>query len=297
MARRSGTTQYTATGEVVWPVGRVAEMLGVPTVTIRSWERRYGIGPSLRSAGQHRRYSAEDVARLRQMIALIAGGTSPVDAARLSAPTGPAVSEPSALLSSAETYHVAAMADMLDRSIESRGIQRVWTEVVVPAFHELEQRFADAGDCIDLTVLLAGVVDEAIERYIVRRGLQHHGTPCLLVPCPDERHTLPLSVLRAVLLERGIPVIALAAGGNDAAIVAAADRAAPAVVVLWTTIRRSGQSVLRRRVEGHGHQVLTAGPGWLRPDRDLDDLDAAVAQVIDVYRTSARQRTPDHTVV
>lgn len=290
MARRPHTAQYTATGEVVWPVGRVAEMLGVPTVTIRSWERRYGIGPSLRSSGQHRRYSAEDVARLRQMIALIAGGTPPADAARLSAPPGKRESEPDALLASAEAYQVAAMAEILDSSIESRGIHRAWNELVVPAMHELEQRFADEGDCIDLTVLLAGAVDEAIERYLVRRGLQHNGTPCLLVFCPDEHHTLPLKALRAVLLERGIAVIALDPGGNDAAILAAADRAQPAVVVLWATIRRSGQAALRRRLEQRGHRALTAGPGWPQPDRDLGDLDAAVAQVVAACREPHRVR-------
>jgi DNA-binding transcriptional MerR regulator len=162
MARRPEAMQYTVNGEVVWPVGRVAEMLGIPAVTIRSWERRYGIGPSLRSGGQHRRYSAKDVARLRQMIALIAGGMSPADAARLIAPSRTAASEPGALPAAAESYQVAAMAEMLDGAIERRGIPRVWNEVVAPAFHELELRFVDAGDCIDLTVLLAGTVHEAV---------------------------------------------------------------------------------------------------------------------------------------
>ncbi|MFD3400122.1 MerR family transcriptional regulator [Kribbella sp. NPDC058693] len=270
--------------EMVWPVGRVAEMLGVPTVTIRSWERRYGIGPSQRSAGQHRRYSAADVARLRRMIALIAKGASAVDAARLTGRSSAASSAPDDLLAAAESYQVAAMAETLDTLLELQGVERAWNEVVTPAFHELERRFADVGDCIDLTFLLAGTVEDAIERYVVDRGLQHSGRPCLLVPCPDERHTLPMTVLRGSLLERGVPVIALEAGFNDAAVLAAAERSQPTVVVLWTTRRRGGQAALRRRLERLGHHVLRAGSGWPRLDRDLNDLDEAVRRIVAASR-------------
>lgn len=274
--------------EMVWPVGRVAEILGIPTVTLRSWERRYGIGPSQRSQGQHRRYAAADVDRLRRMVALIAEGASPVDAARITAPAAAGVVEPDALLASAESYQVAAMAEMLDALFEKRGIAPAWDEVVRPAFHELERRFTDAGDCIDLTFLLAGTVEDAIERYIVERGLQRSGRPCLLVPCPDERHTLPMTVLRGALLERGVPVIALAAGLNDEAVVAAAARARPVVLVLWTTTRRGGQAALRHRLESLGHHVLKAGPGWRRPDRDLDALDDAVTELVGAARQAQR---------
>ncbi|MGW5192684.1 MerR family transcriptional regulator [Kribbella sp. NPDC004138] len=288
MPNRPSAARPAVPEEMVWPVGRVAEMLGVPTVTIRSWERRYGIGPSQRSTGQHRRYSADDVARLRRMIALIAKGAAPVDAARLTAGTGPDVTEPDALLASAESYRVTTMAEILDNLLQKRGVGPAWNEVIAPAFHELERRFTDIGDCIDLTFLLARTVEDAIERYVAERGLQRTGRPCLLAICPDERHTLPMTVLRGCLLERGIPAIALEAGLNDEAVVAAAERTDPTVVVLWTTLRRSGQTALSRRLQRLGHQVLKAGHGWPGPDRELDDLDGAVTRIVAASRQMQR---------
>jgi DNA-binding transcriptional MerR regulator len=55
-------------------VGEVAEALGVPASTIRSWERRFGVGPSARTAGGHRRYTDGDVAQLCALRDLISRG-------------------------------------------------------------------------------------------------------------------------------------------------------------------------------------------------------------------------------
>jgi len=44
-------------------VSAVAHRLGVAPATLRTWARRYGLGPSEHSAGEHRRYSAADLAR------------------------------------------------------------------------------------------------------------------------------------------------------------------------------------------------------------------------------------------
>ncbi|WP_425954990.1 MerR family transcriptional regulator [Xylanimonas sp. McL0601] len=63
-------------------VAAVARRLGVAPATLRTWDRRYGLGPSGRTAGSHRRYTPEDVARLLVMRRLTIEGVAPVDAAR-----------------------------------------------------------------------------------------------------------------------------------------------------------------------------------------------------------------------
>ena len=63
-------------------VAAVARRLGVAPATLRTWDRRYGLGPSGRTAGSHRRYTPEDVARLMVMRRLTIEGVAPVDAAR-----------------------------------------------------------------------------------------------------------------------------------------------------------------------------------------------------------------------
>ena len=70
------------TDSVGFSVGTVARRLGVAPSTLRTWNRRYGIGARELSPGKHRRYTAEDITRLEHMQKLILRGAAPADAAR-----------------------------------------------------------------------------------------------------------------------------------------------------------------------------------------------------------------------
>ena len=64
-------------------VAAVAHRLGVAPATLRTWDRRYGLGPSEHQAGAHRRYTADDVLRLQTMRRLTLEGVPPGEAARV----------------------------------------------------------------------------------------------------------------------------------------------------------------------------------------------------------------------
>ena len=64
-------------------VAAVARRLGVATATLRTWDRRYGLGPSDHVAGAPRRYTAADLARLDGMRRLLLDGVTPAEAARV----------------------------------------------------------------------------------------------------------------------------------------------------------------------------------------------------------------------
>ncbi len=70
------------TDTVGFSVGAVARRLGVAPLTLRTWNRRYGIGARELSPGRHRRYTAQDITRLEHMQKLILRGAAPADAAR-----------------------------------------------------------------------------------------------------------------------------------------------------------------------------------------------------------------------
>ena len=64
-------------------VAAVARRLGVAPSTLRTWDRRYDLGPSAHTAGSHRRYGPEDLARLVVMRRLTLEGVPPAEAARI----------------------------------------------------------------------------------------------------------------------------------------------------------------------------------------------------------------------
>ncbi|MFJ9763370.1 MerR family transcriptional regulator [Streptomyces erythrochromogenes] len=78
--------------------GAVARRLGVAPTTLRTWDRRYGIGPAAREDGRHRRWTPGDIAVLHEMCRLTSAGIPPAEAARAAlagpapAPAGPPTS-------------------------------------------------------------------------------------------------------------------------------------------------------------------------------------------------------------
>jgi hypothetical protein len=62
-------------------VAAAARRVGVAPSTLRTWDRRYGIGPTDRAPGRHRRYSPDDLARLDLMRRALILGATPADAA------------------------------------------------------------------------------------------------------------------------------------------------------------------------------------------------------------------------
>ena len=77
--------------EELLTVAAVARRIGVAPATLRTWDRRYGLGPSTHEAGEHRRYCPEDLAILTAMRKLITAGVAPAEAA--TAPTRPTAAQ------------------------------------------------------------------------------------------------------------------------------------------------------------------------------------------------------------
>ncbi|WP_322747197.1 MULTISPECIES: MerR family transcriptional regulator [unclassified Frankia] len=70
-----------------YTVAAVARRLGVAPATLRTWNRRYGLGPADHVSGTRRRYGPHDLARLEFMCRLTRDGIAPAEAARIARTT------------------------------------------------------------------------------------------------------------------------------------------------------------------------------------------------------------------
>ena len=68
------STAVTAPAVKPWAIGTAARLAGVPSETVRIWERRYGLLDPARSAGGHRLYDERDVEILRAVKTLVDAG-------------------------------------------------------------------------------------------------------------------------------------------------------------------------------------------------------------------------------
>src|SRR5512143_4115179 len=58
------------------PIRTVSSLTGVNPVTLRAWERRYGLVKPVRTPKGHRLYTMADVELINQVVALLEGGMS-----------------------------------------------------------------------------------------------------------------------------------------------------------------------------------------------------------------------------
>lgn len=58
----------------LFPIGTISEQTGVNTVTLRAWERRYGLLKPHRTPKGHRLYTQEDIERVKQVLLLLEQG-------------------------------------------------------------------------------------------------------------------------------------------------------------------------------------------------------------------------------
>ena len=275
--------------EELLTVAAVARRIGVAPATLRTWDRRYGLGPSSHEAGEHRRYCPSDLAQLTLMRRLIVSGVAPADAAvRAKAHSG-SVSVEHEIQSFevredvVDSLHRAAKSldknfveTLLRKDIADNGVIATWTEVIVPLLFLVGDEWAATGTGIEVEHMLS----ESIKR-LLREGVSEikeplNTQPVLLASVGEELHCLALHALAAALAEKGIETFFLGARTPLEAISGMVKRAAPPAVFLWAQLEQNSDPKFFNElpVVRPAPRVIVGGPGW---DRD-SCADVVVAQ-------------------
>ncbi|WGP13922.1 MerR family transcriptional regulator [Streptomyces sp. SH5] len=274
--------------------GAVARLLGVAPTTLRSWDRRYGIGPAARQDGRHRRWTGADIAALRHMCALTSSGLPPAEAARtvLAGASGPsdtarparasrasgplpigrARQECRGLARAAVRLDAPALDELLTAVLDRYGLPAAWDEVIMPVLHAVGRKWETAGErYIEVEHLLSWHVSGALRGVAAGRAPAPGAGLALLACVPGETHTLALEALAATLAQQGLPVRMFGAAVPAGALEDAVRRTGPAAVVLWAQSRQTASPALVARLDAiewgvrgaRGRPVVcVAGPGW-----------------------------------
>jgi len=254
-------------------VAAVARRLGVAPATLRTWDRRYGLGPSAHAAGSHRRYTAEDVDRLLVMRGLTIDGVAPSEAARLARESdahgdglghgpgarglppadgpgvlggaGPALGAPGRGRMQEVTPTLVIDAALRGDETTCRAlltpppdvlVETWWLELVEPVRAGLAARtvLARAGEEAD-TIVVAAVLAALRSRSTPLARTHVAGRRVvLLLAAPDEPRPLAIHVLAAALAARGVDARVVAGPVEPHRTVEIAAMTRPAAVVLVT---------------------------------------------------------------
>lgn len=298
----SAATLAPAVGETGWSVGKSAARLGVSASTLRSWEVRYGLGPSVRTEGGHRRYSDADVDRLRLMVALIGNGVSTVNAARnvASLPreevarrlaTGVADQAPVptdadtvvAICSATAGLDGATLHAVYRRLLRRADLTTVWASVVAPALERIGLMWDNGQIGIEHEHLASEVLSDEL-RSLTRVHGKVPGATVVLASASEDQHHLPLLALEAELTRRGIGTILLGAQVPKEALTGAVVSTSAAAVFLWATLQRGVDDPVWSALSQTGRPLtaVVGGPGWPEPVTTADQPGLQIRRVADL---------------
>jgi DNA-binding transcriptional MerR regulator len=261
-------------------VAAVARRLGVAPATLRTWDRRYGIGPSEHSAGNHRRYSAGDVIRLTSMVRLIVAGVTPKDAAgkalelnlkgtqnkveKLIQKSEDQSDLISLLFKSAIKFDQGKIEKLIRKSISEKGVEATWIEVIAPLLNEVGDVWVRTGAGIDIEHFLSEVVRKLLSENLGKISSPKNARPVLLACVENELHSLALLALAAVLAEARIECIFLGARTPQSALNEVITKAAPPAIFLWAQLSENADHKYVKSMPSirPAPRVLLGGPGW-----------------------------------
>ena len=205
------------------PIRTVASLTGVNPVTLRAWERRYGLIKPVRTPKGHRLYTMADVDYIQQVTALLQAGMSIGQVQQVLHPEQPdtkAVEEPDSdiwssyqhgMIEAIELFEESALDDHYNEALSFYPVDIVISRLIVPLMQELGRRWEHTE---------GSIAEEHFFGVYLRNKLGarfHHmrrspSGPKLLATClPGEHHEIGLLLFALAAMDRNYRIILLGA--------------------------------------------------------------------------------------
>ncbi|MDH4553802.1 MerR family transcriptional regulator [Pseudomonas sp. BN417] len=190
------TDYQAALAKGLLPIREVARQTGVNPVTLRAWERRYGLIVPLRTGSGHRLYSAEDVARIRLILTWMERGIAVGQVkGLLNTPQTPTAADasPASPWEEQRRYLMQAIANLAERQLDERFNAAMalyppltlYRQLLQPLLDELEQRWRGQFGSQVERVFLHSWLRTKLGARIYHNNRQCGGAPLLLVNGSD----------------------------------------------------------------------------------------------------------------
>jgi len=258
-------------------VAAVARRIGVAPATLRTWDRRYGLGPSEHVEGEHRRYCPQDLARLTMMRRLIVAGLAPAEAAEQARNCKSAVKVETlvkgfevreevveAIYKALQGFDKAFIEKTLDYEIDTYGVEGAWSDVIVPTLFLIGQEWEINQSGIEIEHLFSEILKRTMHNRVVELKKPVNARPVLLAAVGEELHSLPLYALAAALCERNIDTYVLGARTPLSALSAMITRCAPPAIFMWAQLPKNAESKYWNEIPAirPAPRIVVGGPGW-----------------------------------
>jgi DNA-binding transcriptional MerR regulator/methylmalonyl-CoA mutase cobalamin-binding subunit len=229
------------------PIRTMSELTGVHPVTLRAWERRYGLLKPRRTAAGHRLYGAEHVELIRRVVALTEQGVpigrvrEALGAAAAKAPAGSdRWREPVDRMAEAIARFDEEELDRLyDELLAVHPVELVTRRAMLPLLARLGERWQKLPGAIAEEHFFAAYVRSKLGARMLARMRYAAGPRLLAACCPGEQHEIGLILFALEARAAGLRVVLLGADTPLEEVAVAARRGHCEAVVLSSSLEPS----------------------------------------------------------
>ena len=226
-----------------FPIRTVSALTGVSTVTLRAWERRYGLLCPVRTPSGHRLYTHAHVEEVRRVLALVERGI-PVSRVRQvldthaasSAEGGPWRNYRERMAAAVAAFDEQGLDDVYDEALSLHPIERVTRDVVLPLLEQLGERWEKLAGAIAEEHFFATYLRSKLGARLQHRMRYAPGPRVVAACAPGEQHEVGLLLFALEARGAGFRPVLLGADTPLADAATAQRRSGSEAVILSSSV-------------------------------------------------------------
>lgn len=202
-----------------FPIRTVSELTGVNSVTLRAWERRYGLIKPLRTPKGHRLYTRDDIQLIQEILQRLSNGASIGQIAREiidNAVTDEADSDTWAryrqrMLNAIVGFNNQALDAVYNDAMSLYPVDVVTVRLIMPLLEELGSRWEKQTGSVAEEHFFSVFLRNKLGARFHHLNMKNTG-PKLIVAClPGEHHEFGLLLFALMALGKGYQITLLGA--------------------------------------------------------------------------------------
>lgn len=246
------TTRISHSSEA-YPIRTVSTITGVNPVTLRAWERRYGLIKPKRTAKGHRLYTREDIELINQVVTLLDKGLA-ISQVRTALrgrgkPEGPATEhvEPwqryrERIIAAVTRFDENIIEEAYNDALSLYPVDIVTRQLLLPLLKELGDRWESTEGSVAEEHFFGVYLRNKLGARFHHRSRNTSGPRLLLACMPGELHEIGLLLLALSAHDRGYRLVLLGPNMPLGELSLAARRSSSDAIVLSGSIEPTAQA-------------------------------------------------------
>jgi len=203
-----------------YPIRTVSEVTGVNAVTLRAWERRYGLIQPLRTPKGHRLYTQDDISLINDIQRRLADGTAISKIARdISSTSSDDTDSPAdvwvhyrqRMVSAVEAFNESGLDTIYNDAMSLYPVDIVTLRLILPLLDDLGERWKTQPGRIAEEHFFSVYLRNKLGARFHHQNLRNNG-PTLIAAClPGEHHEFGLLLFALMANSKGFRIILLGA--------------------------------------------------------------------------------------